>query len=853
MAKIYASKSSEVETREIENKKLARIMAGECIVLLENNGVLPLEDEKKIALFGSGARRTVKGGTGSGDVNSRDIVNIEQGFKNAGIEITTTDWIDRQEAMIDNSIIEYKKECEKIAEETGLPVFIVGFDHQYFEPAPVLVTEEDIKNSACDTAVYVISRNSGEAADRYDKEGDYQLYEEEKINIEKLIKGYKNVIVVLNIGGVMNLSELKAMEGIDALVLMTQLGNIGGDALLDALTGKVNPSGKLVDTWAANYMDYPSSEKFSHNESVHEEVYEDGIYVGYRYFDSFDVKPLYHFGYGLSYTNFEISDEKVSCEKDMIKLSIKVKNTGACAGKEVVQVYYSSPAVKIDTPYQELAAFKKTKSLAPGEEEVLEIAFSAKNMASYYESDAAWILEAGKYVIRVGNSSVNTKACGLVEVDKEIIVEKNKNVFMQDIEFDTIIPDKEALAKKKEIGIEGLIVVKLDTSAISTITHTYCEERKELKEYKDHLVTVEDIRNGKNTIEEMVSQLTVEEMAELCVGTQRAFGASVLGNASNMVPGAAGDSSSIIFESRGLENMILADGPAGLRLQPHFKTDKEGNILPGGNILGDFTEPFDPKYDESNSIDYYQYCTAIPIGWALAQSWNEEMVSEIGDMIGGEMEQFHVDLWLAPAQNIHRNPLCGRNFEYFSEDPLVTGKTSAAITNGVQKHKGKGTTIKHFAANNQEDNRYFVNAHIKERTLREIYLKGFEIAVKESQPLSIMTSYNLLNGTHTANCSNLIQNAARDEWGFKGVIMTDWCTSMDMPALTGKFKPHYPISASTGCIYAGNDMQMPGDQKNVDDIIEAVNSGNEKDGYKITKADLQFTTCNVVRIAIECM
>jgi beta-glucosidase len=283
--------------------------------------------------------------------------------------------------------------------------------------------------------------------------------------------------------------------------------------------------------------------------------------------------------------------------------------------------------------------------------------------------------------------------------------------------------------------------------------------------------------------------------------------------------------------------LILADGPAGLRLQPHFKATKDG-------VLTDL--------ENKESDDYYQYCTAIPIGWALAQSWNEELVSEAGDMVGNEMEQFNVDLWLAPAMNIHRNPLCGRNFEYYSEDPLVAGKTASAMTKGVQKHPGKGTTIKHFAVNNQEDNRYFVNAHVSERALREIYLKGFEIAVKESQPLSIMTSYNLLNGVHTANNHDLIQGMARDEWGFEGTVMTDWCTSQDSPMFRSKFNPKYPISASTGCIYAGNDIQMPGCQKNVDDIVEAVKTGKEIDGYTITLADLQYNTANIIRVVLKC-
>jgi beta-glucosidase len=357
---------------------------------------------------------------------------------------------------------------------------------------------------------------------------------------------------------------------------------------------------------------------------------------------------------------------------------------------------------------------------------------------------------------------------------------------------------------------------------------------------------MQDIKAGRCTVEELVAQLSVEELADLCVGTLRSDEGSVVGNASYTVPGAAGDTTGSLKESRGIKNMILADGPAGLRLQPVFKTKLDGTMIPGGDILGEIVQPFPEDLNEDEVITYYQYCTAIPIGWALAQSWNMELLEQIGDMVGEEMEKFGIDLWLAPALNIHRNPLCGRNFEYYSEDPLVSGKAAAAITKGVQRHPGKGTTIKHFAANNQEDNRYFTNAHISERALREIYLKGFEIAVKESQPLSIMTSYNLINGIHTANRHDLLQAVARDEWGFEGMVMTDWYTSQDVPGLTGTATPKYPISASTGCIFAGNDVQMPGCRKNVDDIVRAVKNGETIDGYHISLEDLQFCAGRVI-------
>ncbi len=856
MAEIYASKNADIEERELLHAEISRELAGECMVLLENDGVLPFK-AAKVALYGNGARATIKGGTGSGDVNTRNNVNIEQGFQNAGIEVTTTGWLDRQEARIKEAKDSYLKWVKEEAAKKDVPEFAVTFDFPYKDPACELITKEDVEASETDTAVYVIARNSGEGADRFDMAGDYRLYPEELENIKTVAAAYDKTTVVLNIGGVMNLSELKAVPGVNAVLLMTQLGNLGGDALLDVLTGKVTPSGKTTDTWAKHYMDYPSSAKFSHNESVHDEMYEDGIYVGYRYFDSFGVEPEYCFGYGKSYTQFEIKAGEVTAEGDRIQIPVTVKNTGTeYAGKEVVQVYYSAPEGSLDKPYQELAAYTKTKLLAPGEEEQLAISFSAEQMASYSEQEAAWILEKGDYIIRVGNSSASTEIAGIVEVKEDIKTKITKNLFAIDTKLDEIRPEQK-LAERKEqetaaAGVKAKKIV-LDAAAILTETVSYQGIREEYHTDKTEKITMQDVLSGKATVEELVAQLSVEEMAELCVGTLRADGGTIVGNASYTVPGAAGDTSSVCKESRGVKNMILADGPAGLRLQPHFKTKKDGTLLPGGEVIGDTYTPFDPDLDENEIDNYYQYCTAIPIGWALAQSWNTELVEKAGDMVGSEMEQFHVDLWLAPAMNIHRNPLCGRNFEYYSEDPLVSGKTAAAMTKGVQKHKGKGTTIKHFAVNNQEDNRYFVNAHVSEHALREIYLKGFEIVVRESQPMSIMTSYNLLNGIHTANSHDLIQGMARDEWGFEGTVMTDWFTSQNMPMITGKFKPIYPISASTGCIYAGNDMQMPGCQKNVDDIVEAVTTGKEIDGFKITKADLQYNAANVIRVVAKTM
>jgi beta-glucosidase len=853
MGTIYASKTNEIEQREIVHAQLSRELATECVVLLENDGTLPLTGCKKVALFGAGARKTIKGGTGSGDVNTRNQVSVEQGFENAGLTVTTKAWLDRQDQHSRSAKEEYLARIYKEAEEKKASPFTVMFDNPFTEPAACEITEADVAVPDTDTAVYVISRNSGEGADRYAKAGDYLPYGEELMQIRFLTGHFSKVVLLLNIGGVMELGEIKKIEGLSAIVLMSQLGNLGGDAICDVLLGKTSPSGKTTDTWAKHYLDYPSSEKFSHNESVHDEMYEDGIYVGYRYFDSFGVEPEYCFGYGLSYTEFAVEAVSACQDGDRVLIEVRVKNMGSkYAGKEVVQIYASMAGGKLEKPYQTLAAYAKTPLLAPQEEAVLTVPVVLSALASYDVDTASWKLEAGEYLLRVGNSSKNTKAAAVLTLAEDKILVKGKNLFAQDVDLHEIRPDTVKLQQRIRSEIpEDVDIIMIDTSALSTKIITYQGARQPFCTDKSERLTLDDVKAGTCTVEELVSQLTVGEMAQMCVGTLRADESSVVGNASYTIPGAAGDTSSVIKDSRKVRNIILADGPAGLRLQPHFKMTDDGKMIPGGEILGDAITQFPDDLDEAHVVNYYQYCTAIPIGWALAQSWNVDLVEKAGDMVGCEMEQFGIDLWLAPAQNIHRNPLCGRNFEYYSEDPFVSGKTSAAITKGVQRHQGKGTTIKHFAVNNQEDNRYFVNAHVSERALREIYLKGFEIAVKESQPLSIMTSYNLLNGTHTANHYDLLQASARDEWRFTGTIMTDWFTSQDMPQITGKFGRKYPISSSVGCIKAGNDIQMPGCQKNVDDIVEAVNTGKEIDGFAITLADLQYCTANIIRVIAE--
>ncbi len=831
MPVIYATDNPMITQREISHTAFSRAAAGECMVLLENDGTLPVSAPGKLALYGNGARRTVRGGTGSGDVNARSSVSIEQGLKNAGFIITTEDWLGRQDEIARAAEQDYQSLIGSITEKEGISRQHAMFTHPLPAAAPAAITAEDIEGSDTDTVVYVISRISGEGADRRFCRGDYLLYEEEKKQLKQLGKAYGRLILVLNVGGVMDLGEVKEISGVNAVLLMSQLGSAGGDALADVLTGKVNPSGKLTDTWAKGYGDYPSSASFSSNDgNTDDEYYTEGIYVGYRYFDTFRVEPLYPFGYGMSYTDFEIRFEDIETEGERIRLSVSVENTGNVPGREVVQAYVSAPAGTIPKPSQGLVCFQKTKLLVSGERQRLELVFSVRDMASYCESRTAWVLEAGDYVLRLGSSSAHARPEVVLILDKTVVTEEAGYVFEDaDPVQEMKVPDgkgesgicEASLSGRADRMMESLRHVTLRGDEILTKKAVCRGRRQEFVTDKKDILTVKDIRDGRCTAEELTAQLTVREMAELCVGTLRADGGHVVGNASAAVPGAAGDTSGVIAESRGIRSLIMADGPAGLRLQPVFHTD-DGRTC-------------------------YQYCTSLPIGWALAQSWNPDLLEEAGSVIGAEMELFGIDLWLAPAMNIHRNPLGGRNFEYYSEDPLVTGKTAAAIIRGVQKHKGKGAVIKHFAANSQEDNRYFSNSHVSGRALREIYLKGFEIAVKESRPAAVMTSYNLLNGIHTANHRGLLQEVLRDEWGFQGFVMSDWFTSQDQTAMIGTVKTAYPISASTGCIYAGNDVQMPGCQKNADDIIEAVEKGAEIDGYRIILADLQQCAAAVIR------
>lgn len=807
--------STVMSQREKDNAILAREAAAEGFVLLKNEAqTLPLKPGTKIGLYGAGAVRTIKGGTGSGDVNNRYNVNIYDGLKNAGYEITSVEWLDGYDSCYIQARESWKSEIfRKLTEECNGNFFEAYSTTPFSMPAGAAIDEAAAKEDGAEIAMYVLTRIAGENADRRDEAGDYYITEEERAQIAALCEAYEKVILVVNTGGLIDLAFTDEFPNITAVLQFVQAGQEGGNALADVISGKVTPSGKLVDSWALDYMDYPNAAYFSHKSGdVYREEYREGIYVGYRYFDTFDVPVRYSFGYGLSYTEFDLKvtgiSKQISAQgKPTLSVSVDVINTGAAySGKEVVQVYVSCPQGKLPKEFRRLAAFGKTKLLAPGETQSLTLSMELYQLASYSEEQAAWLLETGTYGIWVGNALSTAALCGTFVLDETKVLVQCEHICPLKESLEELQPDKAKLEEKQTAWLRKAEERKLPKVQISA------------KELPTETVVYEKLQDQyPGRAGEIVDQLSTEELIALATGDPaKDQGASALGSAGQTVPGAAAETVTVAEKAPYyVASIVLADGPAGLRLRSEYQVREDGSI-DGGDFLDGFENGYFAEPKESKGIVYHQYCTAIPVGTLLAQSWNLELMHTLGRMIAGEMNEFEVTLWLAPGMNIHRNPLCGRNFEYYSEDPLLAGSMAAAMTQGVQSIPGCGTTIKHFACNNQEDNRMGSDSILSERTLREIYLKGFETAIRSAQPMAMMTSYNLINGVHAANNYDICTKAARDEWGFAGAIMTDWTTTTDSTA--GE-------CTAAGCMKAGNDMVMPGDMRDHASIRQALKDG----------------------------
>lgn len=804
-----ASYSGEVSEREKRNLEVAYRAACECMVLLKNEGVLPLKTQK-VAMYGAGVTRTIKGGTGSGEVNERHSVTILEGMENRGFEIATKQWLEDYEGAYAEGELAHKKEQRDIIKLIKSKSFMEMMLKGYTPPAGRAITEKDITDSDTDTAIYVLSRQAGEGGDRKAEKGDLFITDEERAAIEICVKNYKNFVLVINSGCSIDMSFVDEIPGIGAILFICQLGTQGGNAFADVVSGKVTPSGKLTDTWAKQYADVPFYDEYSYlNGNVEEEYYKEGIYVGYRYFDSFGVEPCYPFGYGLSYTDFSIFGAGVEVDKTKVCLKANITNTGlAYSGKEVAQVYVSAPAGELDKEYQSLAAFVKTKILEPGESQILEMSFDMTDIASYDEAVASYVLDAGEYIVRLGNSSRNTVPVAVLILDEKVVVSTHANIC-------PVVETFEELKSKgyeKEVVNAGVPRVTISSSVFETKVYTY----KKPEIYQDEKV------------DKFMKNLSLKDMVEIVVGIGM-FGGETRFN----MPGSVGNTTSRFWD-KGLANVTLCDGPAGLRITKRSVVQKDGTLKPVElpisvfEMFPDFVQGF-LKADPEKGTVVYQYTTAFPVTAALAQSWNIELLEEVGKAIFIEMKEYGCTFWLAPAVNIHRNPLCGRNFEYVSEDPFLTGEVAAAITKGIQQEEGYYATVKHFACNNMEDNRNKVSSNLSERALREIYLRGFERAVRKGNAKAIMTSYNRINSVYAPNSYDLCTKVLRNEWGFDGVVMTDW------------FSTNRGLGNNALAMKAGNDLIMPGGNTFKKEILAGVKSG------MIKEEDVRRCCANVVR------
>ncbi len=753
----FGAMSPKVSQREKEHRALARRAAAAGIVLLKNDGVLPMQPGK-IALYGPGSRMTVKGGAGSGDVHERYSVSIEQGLQNAGFTFPNTLWMDRFEAKYKADVAEWKAGVEESIRGYGpirtMQMFIRIGEQPMPYPTCAPIQGDELTDET-DTAIYVLSRQAGEGYDRRVEKGDYLFSDVEKESLKKLSAHYQKLILVLNCGSVIDLSILDETR-IDAVLFYGQAGTEGGNALADILTGKDCPSGRLTDTWAVRYEDYPAADTFGHrNGDLENEEYREGIYVGYRWFEKNGIRPRYPFGYGLSYTTFS---KKVSDVSDRAAV-VTVQNTGNMAGRETVLLFVQKPDGKIDHEKRCLVAFAKTGNLAPGESETITVSFDLEQIAIFDEEKHAFLLEAGSYILYLEN-----EPCGNFSLSEERVY------------------------------------------PITRVKH-------------------EEMHGGH--VSKVLASLTDREKCLLVTG-----GGYPL-RAYNQVMGAAGRTCTSLLK-KGVPNIVLSDGPAGLNVVPKAAIRKSG--LPGypDGLPEDWrwgwlknTEGFLKRF-MGKGTPVYRYMTAWPSETVLAQSFDTELMEEVGRAVGREMKEIGVSVWLAPGLNIHRNPLCGRNFEYYSEDPIVSGKMAAAVTRGVQSMGGVGVSIKHFCCNNQEDNRMRVSANVSERALREIYLRGFEIAIKEGKPWTVMSSYNRVNGKYVCNTEELLTGVLRDEWNFKGLVMSDW-------------------NATDQCsyaeaIHAGNDLIMPGTKRVAKTLYHDLKAG------KLDRAALNRSAVRVLEM-----
>ncbi len=685
------------------NYEISRKLAAQSMVLLKNeDNILPIKSSNKVGIVGKDCLDLISGGGGAADVMTEYRKSLLDGLKEKTQENKLSLFYKSVElADKDDYTVEALND---VADNTDL--VIVTYKRNGSEGADRKLGENSFIE--IDEEVYIGEANTS-LDDDYETSVGYFYPSKRELNLFKNIEksNIKNVVLILNISSSVDLSFIEKFTKIKAILLTYLPGMESGRAIADVLCGDVNPSGKLVDTIAYNYEDYPTSNCFNNEPEITE--YKEGIYVGYRYFETFaKEKVMYPFGFGLSYTDFEYSNCKYLLDDNKITVSADIKNVGERSGREIVQFYVCPPKGDIEKPAIELKGYYKTKELSHNETENVEISIDLQDVAVFDDTGvsghkAAWVVEKGEYDLFLGKSIRDLTLCGTINFDTTL------NVKQSTLRFD---------------GSEyKLANLKTNNSAPS------------INKY-----SLYDVLDNKISLEDFVNSLSVEDLIHLSQGQTSGF---PLGT------GGVGD-----IKKYDIPNPQTADGPAGVR----------------------------------RSVN----TTCFPCGTLIACSWDEDLQYKMGKALGYEATNTGVDIILAPSMNIHRNPLCGRNFEYLSEDPLITGRTAAAFVNGVQS-EGLCATLKHFAANNCEYNRKNNNSIVSERALREVYLKGFEIAIKQSNPAYVMTSYNLLNGKHTSANPQLLRGVLRDEWGYEGAVMTDWRTGVPL----------------TDEILSGNNIKMP--------------------------------------------
>ncbi len=702
-------------TGSAEHRTLSRKAAAEGMVLLKNeNALLPLKNGEKLAVFGKAQADYVKGGGGSGDVTVAYVRSLYDGLseKESEGKIALYD-------ALSAYYHDYVAERYASGEQSGC----------IKEP---VVPEELLQGARAftDTALITISRFSGEGYDRTGTafDGDFFLSREEWHMVEAVKQTFPRIGVVLNTGGMMDTIWFKEDARISSALLAWQGGMEGGRAMADVLCGDVCPGGHLTDTFATDFAAYPSSASFNESENYVE--YEDDIYVGYRYFETIPgarKKVCYPFGYGLSYTAFKIGTAHMAEENGQMTVTADVENIGHVAGRHVVQIYCSAPQGKLGKPKYVLVGFKKTPLLAPSEKCAVTIRFDRERFACYDDvgkvRKSAYLLEAGEYSFYIGANVEDTeKIPFMYTLDKTVILSQLsakciphnlKRRLCADGTYENM-PDNGPAEpiEDKEYPFDGQQPIELQQAADFSFGKN---------------PTLMDVYEGKVSVDALIEKMSNEQLVYLLCGQPNRGCANTFGFGNQA--------------AFGIPGVMTADGPAGLRIEPECGV----------------------------------HTTAFPCATLLACTWDEELIKQVGHAAAEEVAENGFGVWLAPAINIHRSPLCGRNFEYYAEDPLVAGKLASAMIRGIQS-VGVAASLKHFACNNKETNRRESDSRLSERALREIYIKAFEICIREAQPLTVMSSYNIINGTRASENRDLLTDILRGEWGFDGVVTTDWFT-----------------------------------------------------------------------------